>query len=374
LKKKYLIFFISFSAVINTVFSKEYANPTSRYQVKDTVKSIDSKKLTKHLRAFVRCCAPNRMVGGAGHKKVAPFLKEYIKRLDTSKSGKLSVDEYLVDTSKAIKLYENDFKQEISTKYKNTDPIYIKWRKFTDSMTSEIAARKNIKGHNVIWEKKGRTKPNDILVIGAHFDTIANDPETLILKPDANMPGADDNGSGVAIALSMIEVFSKMNLPITVRIVFFDWEELGFLGSYAYVQKYKDEFKKKNFLGYINLEMLGHDSKVSDKTKKFRNMRVYTRPDNKDRILASKITDAAKKQSTGVKFSIVENSFNSSDHINFWDEGFPAITFSQDWENDFNKKRYHSSNDFVETINFKTFYRSYLYITSGVLGYLLDIK
>ena len=40
---------------------------------------------------------------------------------------------------------------------------------------------------------------------------------------------------------------ANLEIPITVRVVFFDWEELGFLGSYAYVEKYKDEFKKKNF-------------------------------------------------------------------------------------------------------------------------------
>lgn len=374
MKRKNLIFVISLIVSINNSLAKIYPEPNSRYQIKDSVKSISRKYLTKSLRSFVRCCGPNRMVGGKGHEKVIPYLKQAIKKIDHQENGKITVDEYLVDINKAINLYESDFKKEISSKYKKNNPIYIKWRKFTDSMTGEIKARKDVKGHNLIWEKKGTKRPNDILVIGAHFDTIANDPKTLVLLPEAKMPGADDNGSGVTIALAMIDIFSKLKLPVTVRIVFFDWEELGFLGSYAYVQKYKEELKNKNFLGYVNLEMLGHDSKITDKTKKYRNMRVYTRPNKDDRKLASKITNSASKQATGVKFTIIENSFNSSDHINFWDEGFPAVTFSQDWENDFNKKRYHSSDDFVETINLRTFYKSYVYITSGILGFLYDIK
>ena len=73
-----------------------------------------------------------------------------------------------------------------------------------------------------------------------------------------------------------------------------------------------------------------------------------------------------------VKFKLEPNGFNSSDHINFWGEGFPAITFSQNWETDLNP-RYHSSDDFVETLNLKTWYASYQYITGAVLSWAFDI-
>jgi acetylornithine deacetylase/succinyl-diaminopimelate desuccinylase-like protein len=360
------------------VLNKHEKRPNNVYRVKNVVQKIKKKDIQKTLRKFVRCCRPNRLVGTVGHKEVAPWLVKEIKKRDLENKNIVTVDEFSPDIDYAKNLYLNDFKTSIESIYKPDHALYKKWKSFTDSMILEIDKRKKLVGRNVIWEKKGILSPDEILVIGAHYDTIANDKETLKILTNSEMPGADDNGSGVSVALNLISLLSKLDLPKTVQIVFFDWEELGFLGSRAYVKKYHQELKKKKFQGYINLEMLGHDSKTQDKTKRNKNMKVYIRRSGEkghqsDSKLAKRMVKAGKSVAPAVKFEIVSNSFNSSDHINFWEHQLPAMTYTQDWENDFNTRGYHGPNDFVETINMNTLSDSFRHIAGAVISWAFDI-
>jgi len=215
----------------------------------------------------------------------------------------------------------------------------------------------------------------EIIILGAHYDTIINDKKSLIVKSEGEMPGADDNGSSVATLLMLAKLLTQMDLKKTVRIVFFDMEETGFLGSRAYVSKYKEELVNNSKLfGYINLEMLGYDSSRNDAKKRTGNMKAYIRKKGEegheaDLKMANFLTEKGIKYAGRVRFDIEDNSFNSSDHINFWDQKIPALTFTQNWEEDFNKERYHTSNDFPETLNFSTLYNSFRFITSGVLAW-----
>ena len=123
--------------------------------------------------------------------------------------------------------------------------------------------------------------------------------------------------------------------------------------------------------------MLGHDSKRNDKEKRFGNFKAYIIKKDQpgstgDKKLYERLNRIGSKMTSKVKFKLEANSFNSSDHINFWGEGFTAITFTQNWESDLNP-RYHTSNDFVETLNLKTWYASYLYLSGAVLSWVFDI-
>ena len=100
-----------------------------------------------------------------------------------------------------------------------------------------------------IWvEKKGTTHPENILIIGAHYDTV---PGT---------PGADDNASGVACLLELGRECFGQETACTVRFVAFVNEEPPFfhteqMGSYVYAKACKD--KQENIIGMMSLEMLG---------------------------------------------------------------------------------------------------------------------
>ena len=66
---------------------------------------------------------------------------------------------------------------------------------------------------NLIVEIKGKTRPDEILVVGAHYDTV---PAT---------PGADDNASGVASMLELARAFARRDNDRTIRFVAFANEE-----------------------------------------------------------------------------------------------------------------------------------------------------
>src|SRR5512141_1474486 len=79
--------------------------------------------------------------------------------------------------------------------------------------------------HNVIAELPGKDAPERVLVVGAHYDTVAA------------TPGADDNASGVAGVLALARELAKRPLGATVRFVAFALEEPPFyrssnMGSY----------------------------------------------------------------------------------------------------------------------------------------------
>jgi Zn-dependent M28 family amino/carboxypeptidase len=79
----------------------------------------------------------------------------------------------------------------------------------------------------VIAELRGTEHPDEVVVVGAHYD--------------AFFAGADDNSSGVAAMLEMARLASGKRFARTVRFMGFDLEELGLVSSTRYVQAHPDE-------------------------------------------------------------------------------------------------------------------------------------
>jgi carboxypeptidase Q len=88
-----------------------------------------------------------------------------------------------------------------------------------------------VTSQNVIADIKGREKPDEIVLLGAHLDSW--DLGT----------GAIDDGAGVAIVLAATRLIH--NLPQhprrTIRVVLFGSEEIGLVGGKAYAQTHKAE-------------------------------------------------------------------------------------------------------------------------------------
>lgn len=357
---------ISFSAFGAT-------SPGTFTSARSELQKVSQKKLVNWVNELVSTSAPSRMIGMPGHEKAKNFLIESIKKADQKNTGKFSVVTFNPDAEESKRFYQKDFDDKVEGKFHKLSPEYSKWLRFTNSMKDLSDKMKDTKGENIIWEKSG-INSNKILVITAHYDTISFDPQTMFIKPNEAMPGANYNASGVAVAMGIIDTLSQFNLNYSVQVAFLDWQGIGYLGSYQYAKELMDLKKSgKEIIGVINLEMLGQDTSYLDKTKKNGNMSVYSRPLTAEENWVKKLQDMGSKVSTKVTFEHKPNSFENSDTFRFWDQGLNAVTFSQNWEDDFNPKFYQTPLDTPETLNHETLYQSYLFIGGGVLGTLLDL-
>ena len=96
---------------------------------------------------------------------------------------------------------------------------------------------------NIISEIKGKEKPNEKVVIGAHYDSAFN------------VPGVGDNGSGCAGVLEIARAINAANMPLkrTMVFAFFSCEENGCWGSAAYVERHKKDLSN-NCIAMLNLD------------------------------------------------------------------------------------------------------------------------
>lgn len=331
-KKSFAFSLITISCLFSySLMGFEYQNYEKKvknnYSVRTLIERMPRKEIEENLRAFVNSSRPGRLVGTSGHSKAREYLESKLK---------------LAGTGLTIK----------------------------DEFTYED---KN--GVNFIWEKKGITNPEQVIVLGAHYDTLLKDPKTKKIVLKGEMPGADNNASGVSALLSMMEILNKLELPKTVRLVFFDAEEWDAAGSKAFVKKYAESMSKEKILGFFNLTMLAHDTKIADTEKKQNNFKIYTyRPDETDQALAQLVLERGSKNYGTTKFSVAGHAAEGFPESaqSFTSAGIPAITITQNRETDLNP-RYMTSNDFVETLNMATYTNVFKYVSSVVLAWNYDI-
>lgn len=356
--------------IFSFCFAAHARAPGSYYQVKTDLQKVSQRGLVEWINGLVKASAPSRMVGHPGHDLGRDFIVETIKKLDPKKTGTLSVSTFEPDVTEGKALYQKDFDEKVEGKIAKTGPDYKKWLTFTQKMQELLEKYKSFKGENIIWEKAGLNS-SKVLVITAHYDTISHDQATMLVKENDVMPGANYNASGVAVALGLIRVLSEIDLNYSVQIVFLDWQGLGYLGSLKHAKDLKAS--DKNIMGVLNLEMLGQDTSFFDKTKKTGNMKFYLRQNREEAQWADKLLPHGKKITEKVQFESLTNNFENSDNFRYWDQGFMAGTFSQNWEDDFNPKFYQTPQDTAETLNHDTLYHSFQYIGGVTLGTLLDI-
>jgi Zn-dependent M28 family amino/carboxypeptidase len=92
--------------------------------------------------------------------------------------------------------------------------------------------------------------PED-LVIGAHYDAVRLGDGTL-------SKGAVDNGASSVLLVRLAETLRAEKLPLRVRIVWFDMEELGLIGSTRYVQQHATD----RIAAMLNLDINAYGNTV----------------------------------------------------------------------------------------------------------------
>ena len=109
--------------------------------------------------------------------------------------------------------------------------------------------------------------PRPWLAVGAHYDHLGRgeNGSSLASKDEVGRihGGADDNASGDAAVLALGEELSKQQRPRHVMLVFWSGEELGLLGSAAFVAS--PPVPLADLAAYLNFDMVGRmqDNKLS---------------------------------------------------------------------------------------------------------------
>ena len=159
---------------------------------------------------------------------------------------------------------------------------------------------------------------DDILLITAHYDTVDD------------VPGANDNGSGVAVVLELARLLANAETDTEIRFIFFDVEEIGLIGAINYVLD-KSDYEIDRTIGVLNFDMLAGAEAG--------NVKVFS--SNGETNFMFDILRSSRE------FSHVELSrqtIGASDHMAFHPVLIPGLLFSHEiiWE------QFHNYNDIID--------------------------
>lgn len=212
-----------------------------------------------------------------------------------------------------------------------------------------------LSAENIIAEKKGVARVSEILIIGAHYDSVVG------------CPGADDNASGVAVLLELARIHAKSNFSRTVRFVAFTLEEPPYfqtrwMGSRRYAKSVKE--KKEKIVGMICLESLGYfsDEKNSQSfplpffgffyptTGNFVTVVSNFGSRKLGQTVAKELREKSQIPIETFTGSSLVPGVDWSDHASFWEIGVPAVMLTDTAL--FRNPHYHAPSDRAERLNY----------------------
>lgn len=157
---------------------------------------------------------------------------------------------------KGLLIYTNDKLTWTTTTYQTVRPVIIINKKGLDLKNiDEVNIRIDAKfiadyqPRNVGGIVRGTEMPDSMLVITAHYDHLG------MMGKKVYFPGANDNASGTAMMLSLARYYSRHPGKYTMVFIAFSGEEIGMLGSQAFVDQPLIDLKKIKFL--TNFDMAG---------------------------------------------------------------------------------------------------------------------
>lgn len=224
---------------------------------------------------------------------------------------------------------------------------------------------------NLEAEVLGSRRPGDIIVIGAHYDSVQGSP------------GANDNASGVAAILALARAFAKTTPTQTLRFVLFANEEPPFfqtehMGSRVYAKRSRARGEKIVLM--LSLETIGYYSdEPGSQHLLFPLNLIYPSIGNfiafvsnvenefLVRQLVGSFRQRAQFPSEGGALWGLTPGVGWSDHWAFWEEGFPAVMVTDTAP--FRYPAYHSHNDRPELVQYERMAR----VVSGLQAVILEI-
>lgn len=299
--KKIIIFLLIGSAFscknMQSTASKDNSDP-SKY-----VKAISEKDLKTMLYVIASDEMEGRETGSKGQKKAGLYMIEQYK-----KSG--------VSFPKGA----TDFYQHIPASFLNA------------------RRNENLPDSENIWAYiEGSEKPNEVLVISAHYDHVG-------IKNGEVYNGADDDGSGTVAVIEMAKAFAKAKKEghgpkRSILFLHVTGEEHGLHGSRYYSEN--PLFPIANTIADINIDMIGRRDTEHPKTNNY----VYVIGADRLSTDLHNIVVAQNEKYTKIDLDFKFNDpkdpnhfYERSDHYNFAKFGIPAVFFFNGVHEDYHKQ------------------------------------
>jgi len=209
----------------------------------------------------------------------------------------------------------------------------------------------NTNGRNIVATQLGQTNPDDIYIICAHYDSVAN-------------YCADDNASGVAAVLEIARILSTQCMENTLVYALWDEEEIGLLGADYYATL--AQANGATILGVLNIDMMGYDG---DNDNDFD---IDVRPIANSIGIKDDLLTLLADYEFNLNANVVNPGTPASDHSKFWNKGYSAVLVGESWANDDQTPYYHSSGDRLNTLDLPYYHElsklimSYM-VSKGVL-------
>lgn len=184
---------------------------------------------------------------------------------------------------------------------------------------------------NVIATLTGAVTPDDLYIVGAHYDSISESPGTAA-------PGGEDNASGCAGVLELARILTAQSPAATVIFICYSGEEQGLHGSVDHASGLVTAGLDDQVKLALNMDMIG-----------------YTGDADLDCLLETSsaheaLADIFAAAASVTNLRIVTSFFPfGSDHVPYLNRGMPSLlTIENDWDS---YPCYHSTCDLAAEVD-----------------------
>lgn len=233
------------------------------------------------------------------------------------------------------------------------------WSEMGYSITRECYDALDDEATNLIVEKAGTKRADEIVLLGAHYDTVFT------------TPGADDNASAIAVMLEVSRLLREHISQRTARYVAFACEEPPYFNVDAMGSQHHARVSRQrgdNIVGMLCLEMVGYYSlhKGSQAIPPAIPQWLHRFLPKRGNFLAAVGNLPSWKLNWQFRrgfrrgtrrmplFTICLpekiNEIRLSDNSSFWDQGFPALMLTD--TSFLRNPNYHQATDTPETLDY----------------------
>ena len=281
---------ISLLLLFQVIFSQQCSDDDSFLIIKDVVYEISDESYE------------GRKTGELGGEKAASYIKKYLINLfRKNKNVDVYSQEFEFFTSKNPHVQNKDIK-------KNAENILC----FIDNNQLET------------------------IIIGAHYDHLGYGDFGSLYSGDKSLihNGADDNASGVALAISLMKTLYDSSRMYNYLFIAFDGEEMGLYGSSFFCKNPTVDLDNVRFM--VNFDMVGRLNESKDLAING----VGT---------SSQWSSLLNTTNDKYQFKLIlsESGVGPSDHSSFYYKNVPAIHFFTGQHSD-----YHKPSDDSDKINY----------------------